>query len=214
MDEYLWHTCDILADLVEGRLDRRPLIASTARLGYGDRVLAVGPGQRVSWRALGDGSYVHEGGFAVGSPAFVLASMAATALTNSSRRNQAWRNAQPRWVVDGTSEITISVQGMFSAHPTSALGFYWQSDGWREIDLVGPDVFQTSFVDTRGQYSTVRIHTPWASLIFALVARASFPAHPRLLGRSWLPPDFEERCARMGRPCRPAAKLMLNDGGT
>ncbi|MFI9206050.1 hypothetical protein [Streptomyces sp. NPDC053048] len=210
LDEHLWHSCDILADLVEGRLDRRPPIATTARIQRGDRVLAVGPAQRASWRALGDGSYVQESGFVVGRPAFVLAGVAATAIANSARRNRAARDAQPRWVLDGPGEVTISVYGMYFAHPTSPLGLYWDSDGWRAIDLVAPDAFQASFVDTRGQHVTVRVHSPWASLMFALAARSSFPAHPRLLGRSWLPPEFEEHCARAGRPCRPAARLLVD----
>ncbi|MEU1816533.1 hypothetical protein ABZ543_15225 [Streptomyces roseifaciens] len=213
LDDYLWHTCDILADLVEGRLDRRPLIATTASMAHGDRALAVGPGQRVTWRALGDGSYLHEGGFAFGRPGFVLASVAATAVTNSVRRSRAARDAQPRWVVDGPGEVTVSVRGMHFAHPTSWLDLYWNGpNGWRAIDLVAPDVFQATFVSDRGEQITTRVHSPWASLMFVLSARASFPAHPRLLGGGWLPPDFEHRCALMERPCRPAARLVL-DGG-
>ncbi|BAC68165.1 hypothetical protein AQJ43_30155 [Streptomyces avermitilis] len=99
LDEYLWCSCDIIADLAEGRLEQRPLVATVARLEAGERVLAVGPAQRVTWRALGDGRYMHQNAVAFGSPAFVLgsmASMATSALGNSARRRAAANDAQPR----------------------------------------------------------------------------------------------------------------------
>lgn len=211
LDEYLWHSCDILADLLEGRLDQRPLVATTARLEPGDRVLAVGPGQRYTWRALGDGSYTHNSVVAFGSPAFVLGSMAASAFGNSARRRNAALDAQPRWVPEGPGEVTVSTRKLRFGHPVSWLDLVW--DGLDSIDLAGPDVFETGFHNTNsGQYLTVRLHTPWASLLFALAALTAFPAHPRLLAGSWLPPDFEQRCAAMGRPCRPAAQLVLGSG--
>ncbi|MFI2207516.1 hypothetical protein ACH47Z_44080 [Streptomyces sp. NPDC020192] len=96
LDEYLWVSCDIIADVAEGRLEQRPLVATVARLESGDRVLAVGPATRLTWRALGDGSYMHRSVVAFGSPAFVLGSMAGSALGNSARRRAAANDAQPR----------------------------------------------------------------------------------------------------------------------
>jgi hypothetical protein len=207
LDEYLWHSCDILADLLQGQLARRPIVATTARLEHGDRALAVGPAQRLTWRALGDGSYTHDNVVAFGSPALVIGSLVGSALGNATRRRQAERDAQPRWVPDGEGAVTLTLQRLHFAHPTSELDLDWRA--LSAIDLVGPDVFQTSFVNTRGGYVTVRVWTPWASLIFALAAITAFPAHPRLLGRGWLPVGFEQRCAGTGRPCRPAAQLAL-----
>jgi hypothetical protein len=211
LDEHLWITCDIIADLAEGRLDRRPLVATAARLEPGERALAVGPAQRSTWRALGDGSYTHHSVVAFGSPAFVLGSMAGSALGNSVRRRAAAMDAQPRWMVDGAGEITVTTRKVYFGHPQ-----YWLDLGWGgldTIDLVAPDVFETGFRDIHhGQHTLIRLHTPWASLLFALAAVAAFPAHPRLLARSWLPPDFEQRCSDIGRPCRPAAGLLLQRG--
>ncbi|WP_406457891.1 hypothetical protein OH768_27315 [Streptomyces sp. NBC_01622] len=177
---------------------------------HGERALAVGPAQRQTWRALGNGSYTHTNAAAFGSPGFVIGSLAGSALGNAARRRQAARDAEPRWVVDGTGAVTLTLQKLHFAH-TAELDLDWGA--LNSIELAAPDVFQTSFVNTRGSHTTVRVQTPWASLAFVLAAITAFPAHPRLLTRGWLPPDFEERCARAGRPCRPAAQPALRASG-
>lgn len=209
LDEYLWFTCDIVADLIEGRLDQRPLVPTRARVRPGERVLAVGHGQRHTWRGLGDGRYTQTSVFAYGSPVFVLGSLAGNAMGNAARRNNAARDAQPRWVVEGSGEVTITPAAVYFGHPTYWLSLYWE--GLETIDLVAPDVVQASFRNTHqnGSYTTVRLCTPWASLIFVLAGLGCFTAHPQLLGRGWLPPDFEERCAAVGRPCRPAPAMVV-----
>ncbi|MFE2852741.1 hypothetical protein ACFXJO_16625 [Streptomyces lavendulae] len=209
LDEYLWVTCEIVADLAEGRLDRRPLIATVARLEPRERALAVGPASRWTWRAFGDGSYTHQSVVAFGSPAFVLGSMAGSALGNSARRRAAAAAAVPRWVEDGHGEITVTTRKVYFGCPGSALDLEW--GGLDTIDLVAPEVFQTSFRNPyTGLHWTVQLHTPFASLLFVLAAVTAFPAHPRLLEGGWLPPGFEQRCAEIGRPCRPAHRLLLN----
>lgn len=211
LDEYLWHTCDIIADLVEGRLNQRPRVATSARLAAGERPLAVGPAERHTFRALGNGSYSHSSVFAFGSPTFVIGSMVGNAMVNSSRRRTAEQNAQPRWVVDGGGELTITTNKIYFGHPV-----YWVELDWTGLDtadLVGPDVFQTSFRNVRdGKQLLIQFRTPWASLLFVLAALTAFPAHPRLLGRGWLPWGFEQRCVDLGRPVRPAPQLVLNRG--
>ncbi|MFC9293952.1 hypothetical protein ACFTWH_36320 [Streptomyces sp. NPDC057011] len=211
LDEYLWASCDIIADLAEGRLEQRPLVATIARLEPRERALAVGPAQRLTWRAVGNGSYTHQSVVAFGRPAFVLGSMAGAALGNAARRRAAAQDAQPRWVVDGTGEITVTTRKVYFGHPRAPLDLAW--GGLDTIDLVAPEVFQTSFCNSHnGRQTTVQLYSPWASLLFVLAAVTAFPAHPRLLGRGWLPPNFEKRCTDIGRPCRPAASLLLDRG--
>lgn len=201
LDEYLWYTCDILADAREGRLEQRPLVATRARLEPGERALAVGPAHRLSWRALGDGSYTRNSTFAIGGPAFVIGALAASAIGNANRRRNAELAAQPRWVLDGTGEVTVTDRHVFFGHPQCPLHLSW--DGLDSIDLAGPDLFLASFRDIYGGgYTTVQLQTPWASLMFVLAAKTSFPAHPRLLTGGWLPPGFEQRCTAAGRPVR------------
>lgn len=208
LDEYLWFSCDIIADLLEGRIDQRPLVPARARIQPGDRALAVGHAQRYTWRPVGDGSYTQSSMFAFGGPVFVVGALAANAVGNSVRRNNAARDAQPRWVLDGTGEVTVTLGAAFFGHPTAWLNLHW--NGLDTLDLVAPDVVQTSFRNTNGGGSaTLQLRTPWASLIFVLAGLSSFTAHPQLLGGYWLPPGFEERCATLGRPCRPAQSLVL-----
>lgn len=208
-DEYLWYTCDIVADVIEGRLDQRPLVPTSARIDPGDRALAVGPGQRLTWRGVGNGRYTHTSVAAVGSPGFVIGSLVGNAVGNAARRNAAEAAARQRWVVEGSGELTVTTRKIYLAHPVHWLDLVYS--GLSTIELAAPDVFQTSFHNTNGGGElTVQVRTPWASLLFVMAALTAFPAHPRLLGRSWLPPDFEQRCAGLGRPCRPAAALALN----
>lgn len=206
LDEYLWHTCDILADLVEGRLEERPPVATMARLDPDERALAVGPAELWVWRAVGDGSYVHNNVVAFGSPGMVLSTMIGSAIGNAARARAAAEAARPRWVPDSAGEVTLTTRKIFFGNFRSPLVIGW--DGMDAIDLVAPDIFQCTLW-SNGQHWPVRFRTPWASLVFVLTAMTSFPAHPRLLGAGWLPPDFEQRCAAVGRPCRPAARLVL-----
>ncbi|MFB7105736.1 hypothetical protein [Streptomyces hydrogenans] len=192
-DEYLWHTCDIIADLIQGRIAQRPLVATPAPLPAGDRPLVTGPVWPARWRALGDGSYHHSQMMAMGSTSFVIGSMLGNAAGNAARRREATRNAQPRWVPGDPGMVTVSKLGAFVIHPTShsdSIMLYWS--GLDSVDLVAPDIFQTQYVSTTQVPVTMRLATPWASLIFALAAYHRFPHHPRILTRGWLPPGEED----------------------
>ncbi|MEU3400570.1 hypothetical protein [Streptomyces filamentosus] len=201
-DEYLWHTCEIVADVVQGQLDRRPLVANVAPLPAGDRALATGPARSFKWTASGDGSCQHTQIGAAGSPMLVIGSLLGSTIDDSSRRAAAARDAQP---VDRGGFLRGDGQpdGRLIIRPVEPAGsvlLYWS--GLRSIGLVAPDVFQTHLVTADGAQVTMRIATPWASLMFVLAALTRFPAHPRLLERGWLPPGFEQRSAAVGRPCR------------
>jgi hypothetical protein len=200
LDDHLLYTCYLVQQLTAGELRNRPPVPTSLRLDPGELSLAVGPAARATWRAVGDGSYRHSSTLAFGSTAFVVGSLAASSLGNASRRRQAAADAQPRWVPEGPGEVTVTDRRAHFAHPVSWLSLVW--DGLETIDLDGPDVFRCSFHNTHdGGYLTVQLHTLWASLVFALAAHAAFPAHPRLLAGTWLPPDFEARCAATGRAC-------------
>ncbi|MCX5196412.1 hypothetical protein OOK31_21350 [Streptomyces sp. NBC_00249] len=201
-DDHLVHTCRVVHDLMHGRLSARVPLPSTARLAPGELSLAVGPAARLTWRGLGDGSYSHSNVMAFGRPAFVLGSLAGNALGNAARKSRAAADAQPRWVYDGNGELTVTNRRAYLGQPNGFLDLNWT--GLDTIDLAGPDVFQCSFQNTHtGGYSTVRVQSMWASLMFALAAHVAFPAHPRLLSGGWLPPGFEARCAVFGVPCPP-----------
>lgn len=209
LDDFLLYTCDVIADVIEGRVHQRPLVPSVVRLEPGDRALACGQAERFTMRAAGDGSYRHSNMFAVGGPTFVAGTLAVNAIGNSVRRNNAARDAQPRWMPDGFGDITATMRHVRFVHPIAPLSLYW--NGLDAVDLPAPGVFQASFQDIHGHgYTSIRMHSPWASLMFALAALDSFPAHPRLLSATWLPPYFEHHAAAHGRYCRPAARLAIS----
>ncbi|GHH50363.1 hypothetical protein [Streptomyces candidus] len=200
LDDHLLYTCGVVHDLTQGRLHHRPPLPTTARLHPGELSLASGPAARSTWRALGDGSYNRSSTMAMGSTGFVVGALAVNAMGNASRRNQAMAAAQPRWVVEGQGEVTVTDQRAIFSHPQSWLDLPW--NGLATMDLAGPDTIECAFHDINGKgYTTVRLHSLWASLIFVLAAHAAFPAHPRLLTHGWLPPGFEARAAAYGRPC-------------
>ncbi|MEV6855825.1 hypothetical protein ACIF6I_32960 [Streptomyces microflavus] len=116
---------------------------------------------------------------AVGNPTFVIGSLLGSAIGNATRRRQAARDAQARWMVDGPGEVTITRQKLHFASSAGGLDLDWKA--LSTIDLVSVATFQTSFVNTRGQQVNTMVHTTWASLAFAVAAITAFPAHPRLL---------------------------------
>ncbi|MBT2452090.1 hypothetical protein J7F03_34545 [Streptomyces sp. ISL-43] len=98
--------------------------------------------------------------------------------------------------------MTVTERRAYFGHPQSYLDLNWS--GLATMDLVGADVLECGFQNVDGGgFLTVRVQSPWASLMFALAAHSAFPAHPRLLGGGWLPPDFEARCAAAGLACPP-----------
>lgn len=202
VDDHLLYTCHVVYDLVHGRLAGRPPVPSVARLAPGELSLASGPATRYTWRALGNGSYQQSSVVAFGGPGFVLGSMVGSALGNAARKNRAAADAQPRWVCEGQGELTVTDRRAYFGHPQSYLDLNWP--GLATMDLVGADVFECGFQNTDGGgFLTVRVQSLWASLMFALAAHSAFPAHPRMLAGSWLPPDFEARCSAVGVACPP-----------
>jgi hypothetical protein len=200
LDDHLLYTCGVVHDLTQGRLAHRPPLPTTTRLAPGELSLAAGPAARSTYRALGDGSYTQSSTMAMGSTGFVVGALAVNAMSNASRRNQAQAAAQPRWVLEGHGEVTVTDRRAIFSHPQSWLDLGWV--GLATMDLAAPDIFECAFHDINGRgYTTVRLHSPWASLIFVLAAHAAFPAHPRLLTHGWLPPGFEARAAAYGRMC-------------
>ncbi|MEU7260627.1 hypothetical protein AB0B21_33185 [Streptomyces rimosus] len=213
LDECLLYSVGVVHDYLHNGLQAHASIPTTARLAPGERSLAVGPGSRLTWRALGDGSYTHSSMIAFGNVSFVAGSLIGNAVGNAARRRQAQEAAQPRWITDGPGEVTVTDLRTVFAHPRSPLDLGY--DGLDTIDLVGPEAVACSFRDIHtGQHTVVQLQSPWASLIFVLAALRAFPAHPRLLSGGWLPPDFPARCHAAARSCPPLTLLQPHSSPT
>lgn len=199
-DDFLLYTCHVVSDVRQDRIPNRSPVPTSARLEVGEVSLVVGPAVRSSWRAIGDGSYMHRNVMAFGRSGFVVGSLIGSAVGNAARRRRAAADARQRWVTEGSGELTVTPWRVLFGGLGGRLRLWWT--GLDTIDLIAPQIFECSFNNIdNGRHHVSRLQTPWASLIFALAAHAAFPAHPRWLSGSWLPPDFENRCAAIGRPC-------------
>ncbi|KGJ75147.1 hypothetical protein GY21_09905 [Cryobacterium roopkundense] len=144
-----------------------------------------------SFHAAGNGSYDRSSTFAWGTGVFGLAlaagTLAASAASNASRRNQAAADAQLAWrpLFGGTLFVT---NGGFYIQTMQGL-FPWS---WEAIDLmqvVGFNMIILQAQSTSGPI-TWRLTSEWAELVFVLWALRRHPSHPQLRDGTWLPENW------------------------
>lgn len=122
-DTAVWHTVQVVRAVHERRLDRLPRAMTPFRphLAETEAVLAQGRVVLCTFRAVGDGSYVHDRGFFFATGGVGLAATAAYAVGQSSgnrrRRQQAAAMATPRWVADDDADLWVSTAGFYPQQP-------------------------------------------------------------------------------------------------
>ncbi len=207
-DSAVWHTCDITSRLLAGVLRERPAVASPfpPQLATGELLLVQGGYERSTFRPLGDGSWSRDGSMllATGGGGIALSAGVAVARAAGNRRRaeQAWHDAQPRWVVDERGTLWVSTAGFYLHTP---VGLYpWSWDAVRAVTPVGPGVVQLHGRSDAGEVSWL-VTSVWAELVFVLWALAVHPGHPTLQAGGWLPPGWRERCVAAGYGERLAA---------
>ncbi len=97
--------------------------------------LVLQPGESASFQTdaiyerfwAGDGSYQRTGGFFLGSPAFVVAGLAATAVGNRVRRNRALADSVPSWREQQRVEVIGTNQRLIVRRSDRALFSFWWS---------------------------------------------------------------------------------------
>lgn len=190
----LWQTCAWVAAAVAGREVTPRAAVQTIFAPQGgphDVLLCAGPYERLAFRALGNGTYEHNGGwfFATGGVGLALSAgvMLARGMGNRARRAAAAHAAVPRWVVEERGLFTVGTCGFHLSHSSGV--FYWDWGSISSMTVRGPGYFEMTGSSTAGPVHWT-FATPWAELIFALWALARHPRHPQFVTGEWLPPGF------------------------
>jgi hypothetical protein len=200
-DGALWHTIDILAAAVSGRIrERQPVLTQFApQHGPEEIVLAQGVFRLSEFVAAGDGSYQHTTFIAGGTGAFGLAMLAGTAVGsavgNSKRRAAAAAAAAQRWRQVDEGWLFVSSHGFYLQTRTAFLPWSWHHVDAAQVVERSCTLLQGS--STRGPVSYL-VHSPWAELVFVLWATARHRRHPQLLDGSWLPPGWVDHAKACG----------------
>jgi len=205
-DTALWHRCEIAVDLAAGTVPLpRQQVASMfpPQLGYDEQFWAVGPFALLEQRALGDGSYQHNGGFfyATGRGGLTATATVAAfrAAGNSSRRRAAEAAAVPRWVQVDQDALYVSRYGIHLQTAHALLPWSWTS--FTAAQMVGPGAVHLLGEGANRSVSWV-LHSDWAELVFVAWALARHRKHPQLLNGAWLPPGWLQRCAEQAHSTR------------
>lgn len=201
-DSILWQTCAWVAAAVGGQevVPRGTVLTNFAPQGGPDDVLlCAGPFERLTFRALGNGTYDHNGGFFFATGRLGIAVSAgvllARGLTNHARRTSAAQAAVPRWVVEEQGTFTVGTRGFHLSNSSGV--FYWGWGAITSITITGPGYFEMFGESTNGPVHWT-FATPWAELIFALWALTCHPRHPQLVTGQWLPSGFLQWVAQHG----------------
>lgn len=201
-DRAIWHTCDIAAAAVTGRLGERPdvLAPFPPRWAVGEQMLANGSFELLAHRPLGDGSYSHDSGFLLATGRGGLALMAGAAVVrstgNARRRRAATAAAAPRWVVVDGGALWVSTAGFYLQTPRGL--FPWSWAAVVAATMTGPGSVHLQGEGVGGPMSWI-VRSAWSELLFVLWALEVHPRHPQLLGGGWLPPGWLERSGAWGQ---------------
>ncbi|WP_298458746.1 hypothetical protein [uncultured Cellulomonas sp.] len=210
-DAAIWHTRAMLQSLADGRPETLPHVPTTFPPGLGavdggERVLARGPFQLLTFRPIGDGT-VQSGGrgffFAAGRGGLAATAAVAgyRALADRNRRQAAAEDAVPRWVVDAAGTAFVSTHGVYLDTGHALLPWAWPHVD--SMELAAPGAVHLRGRSEQGPVSWI-IRSDWAELAFVLWCLARHPAHPQLASGGWIPAGWPEREARrLGAPPRP-----------
>lgn len=199
-DQAILHTLNINGSLDRGRPDEVPTTLTPIRMAPGERAWVQGPFALYDHRAVGDGSYVHDGGFFFASgamgAALTLTALSARAAGNASRRRQAAAATVPRWVQIGEGAATVTDRRIWFQEPHSLYSWSWTS--MTSAALVSPHHLHFTGSTDSGRSIGWVFASDWAELAFTLWARACHPQHPQFVSRGWVPPGWAERAQARG----------------
>lgn len=173
-----------------GRMDSIPSVTATFALSEPtEKCFAQGEFVLAEFRAVGDGTYLHNGSwFVAGGPVGALATvgfMTGRALRNGARKREAARDAVPRWIECDRGRLWVSSHGIYFHSQQGFQRLHWGS--LANGEMVGPGQFMFA---TYEQGDQLILASVWAELAFTSWARARHPNHPQYVSRTWLPPEL------------------------
>jgi len=198
-DAAIWHTRAMLQALGDGRVEGLPQVPTTfpPQLGPGERVVASGRFELLTFRPLGNGTYDHQGGFFFATGRGGLAASAAVAgvraMGNSRRRAEAAAAAVPRWVVDDVGVAFVSTHGFYLDTGHALLPWSWHAVD--SMELVAPGAVHLRGQGSAGPVSWI-VRSDWAELLFVLWCLVRHPGHPQLTAGGWIPAGWADRDAQ------------------
>ncbi len=186
----LWFTECIVETLRARRFDELQPVASPfpPALGAGEVMLAEGPFELSTFRAVGDGSYVQRSAAVLpiggGGLGLAAGALVAQGVVNRRRRAAAAAAATPRWVVDDGGMLWVATHGFYLQTARGLYPWPWQSIA--SAELFGPGQVHLHGTSDGGQISWI-IGSKWAELLFALWAMVRHPCHPQFVTGTWAP---------------------------
>ena len=196
-DQMLLRTAQVIHAYLHGEFDQiRPMPVDFAVAGsYPDhRIIAAAPYSRYAFKARGDGTSVHDGGFFFATGGLGLAMTAGVAIGravgNARRRARTEHLSTSAWHPLDRGSIYVNQFGFYLRTPTSLDGWGWGDI--LECQMLEPGRLALLGVSAAGQRNYI-VDSHLAELLFASWAIARQPQHWQFLQRVWLLPEWVER---------------------
>ena len=166
----------------------------------GTRRTGWGLFERAWFGAVGDGTYrsstTFVGGFGPLGLALGAATLAGSAVGNTSRKARARVDATETWRPFDRGHLFVSTHGFYLDTGPELLPFVHECV--LRADLPAPATLELTCSMADGTQQSYVLTSWWAELVFLLWATRCNPHHPKLTNLGWLPRGFIDRLVANG----------------
>ena len=156
--------------------------------------------ERAWFGAVGDGTYrsstTFVGGFGPLGLALGAATLAGSAVGNTSRKARARVDATETWRPFDRGHLFVSAHGFYLGTGPGLLPFVHECV--LRADLPAPATLELTCSMADGTQQSYVLTSWWAELVFLLWATRCNPHHPKLTNLGWLPRGFIDRLVANG----------------
>jgi hypothetical protein len=146
------------------------------------------------------------GGFGLIGMTLGAATLAGSAMGNSSRKSRARAAATEMWRPCDRGHLYLSTHGFYLDNGQEFLPFPYESV--LRADLTAPGTFEFTASMAAGGQANFMIQSYWSEMLFVMWACICNRHHPRLANLGWLPRGFIDRLLATGLwETSPAAAL-------